>query len=196
VEGFLDDYAFLCFGLLELYEATFDERYLQAATALTKTMVAQFWDAKSGGFYFTKEKAEIDLPRLKQAYDGAVPSGNSVAVLNLLRLSRLANDSGYEELAAKAMRVFADEIQGSPTAYTFLLAGVDFAFGPTYSVVVAGDLKAKDTQNLLSALHKPYLPNVTVSLQRPEGAGLGYEQLEGKATAYVCQGQTCLAAHQ
>ncbi len=192
VEGFLDDYAFMAFGLLELYEATFSEKYLQAAVELTKAMVARFWDNSSGGFYFTKGQSEDALPVLKQAYDGAVPSGNSVALLNLLRLSRIANNPKYEELAATLIQVFADEVQRSSTAYTFLLLGVDFVFGPAYSVVLVGNLEEKGIQDLLAALRKLYLPNVIVLLKIPDAEGLGYAQLEGKATAYVCRGQTCL----
>jgi uncharacterized protein YyaL (SSP411 family) len=192
VNGFLDDYAFLTFGLIELYEATFIEKYLQAAKALTKIMIEQFWDKKNGGFYFAMENSEEALPRMKQVYDGAVPSGNSVALLNLLRLTRLVNESGYEELSAKIMRVFSEEAQGAPMGYTFLLAGVDAAFGPAYSVIVVGDLKEKETHDMLETLRKPYLPNVVVSLREPSATGLGYEQLEGKATAYVCRGQMCM----
>ena len=79
VEGFLDDYAFFIFGLIELYEATFEDKYLQAASALTKTMVTKFWDDKNGGFYQT-QNSEAAMPKIKQLYDGAAPSGNSVAL--------------------------------------------------------------------------------------------------------------------
>jgi uncharacterized protein len=192
VEGFLDDYAFLVFGLVELYEASFEDKYLQAASALTKLMLAKFWDEKTGGFYFTEKTSEAALPRMKQVYDGAVPSGNSVALLNLLRLSLLVNDSTYDEVATKLVMAFSNEVQGAPEAYTWLLAGVDFGVGSSYSVLVAGNLKEKDTVGMLEALEKQYVPNLVVSLKAPDKAGLGYEKIEGKATAYVCRNKMCL----
>ena len=95
IEGFLDDYACLTFGLCHLYEATFQEQYLQAAVDLTKTMVEKFWDAKDGGFYQT-QNSNAAMPRLKQVYDGATPSGNSIALYDLLWVSRLTNEPKYE----------------------------------------------------------------------------------------------------
>ena len=93
VSGFLDDYAFLVFGLIELYEAGFNEKYLQLSIDLTKSMIEQFWDEKNGGFFFTDKSADEAVPRLKQTYDGAAPSGNSVALHNLLRLARLSGET-------------------------------------------------------------------------------------------------------
>ncbi len=192
IEGFLDDYAFFVFGLIELYEASFEDKYLQAALELTKVMVAKFWDEKNGGFYLTERKTEADLPRMKQVYDGAVPSGNSVALLNLLRLSRLVNEPHYEEMARKLVRAFSQEVQGTPDAYTFLLAGMDFAVGPSHSVVLVGDLKEKNMVEMLEALKKQYMPNLVILLKAPDKAGLGYEKIGGTATAYVCREQMCL----
>jgi uncharacterized protein len=192
VEGFLDDYAFFTFGLLELYEATFEEKYLQAATTLTKAAVMKFWDEKNGGFYLTQKTNDATMPRMKQVYDGAVPSGNSVALHNLLWLSRLTMDSTDEELAVKLTKVFSNEIQGAPEAYTWLLAGVDFAVGPSQSVLLVGDIKEKYTQEMVAALNRQFSPNIVVSVSELQKAGLGYEKIEGKATAYVCQGKMCL----
>ena len=192
IDAFLDDYAFLTFGLIELYEATFDDRYLQAANNLTKEMVAWFWDPKNGGFYFSAKPSESGMPRMKQVYDGAAPSGNSVAMHNLLRLSRLANEPSYEDMANKLAKAFSEDVQGAPEAYTFLLCALDFEVGPSFSVLLVGDPKESDMQAMLAALRKHYLPNLVISTV-PEGkAGLGYEKLEGKAAAYVCLDQMCL----
>ncbi len=192
VEGFVDDYAFFTFGLIELYEAMFEEKYLQAASELTKIMIARFWDEKDGGFYFTTKNAENTLPRMKQVYDGAAPSGNSVALLNLLRLSRLTGDTNYEGIVSKILKVFAEEVQGAPQAYTFMLVGLDFAVGPAYNVVLVGDLQNKDMKEMLAALRRSYVPNMVVSLKHPAKAGVGYEKIDGKATAYVCRDQICM----
>jgi uncharacterized protein len=192
VEGFLDDYAFLTFGLIELYEATFEDKYLQAANALTKTALVKFWDEKSGGFFFTPASSDGAMPRMKQVYDGAVPSGNSVAAWNLVRLSRLIMDVAYEENATKLIKAFSQEVQAAPEAYSFLLAAVDFLVGPSHSALIVGNPQEKDAQEMLEALRKQFMPNLVVAIRGPEKAGLGYEKIEDKATAYVCKDQMCL----
>jgi uncharacterized protein YyaL (SSP411 family) len=192
IDGFLDDYAFLVWGFMEIYEACFEDKYLQAALELTKTMILRFWDDKDGGFYFTAKGTDNAMPRRKEVYDGAVPSGNSVALLNLLRLARLTGDSTYEEMTSQILKVFSEEVKSAPAAHTFMLVGVDFAVGPTYNVVLVGDPHEDTMQSMLRALKAGYLPNMLVSLRQPSEAGLGYEKIEGKATAYVCRDQTCM----
>jgi uncharacterized protein YyaL (SSP411 family) len=192
IDGFLDDYAFLVWGLLEIYEACFEEAYLQAALELTKTMTSRFWDEKDGGFYFTAKGVENAVPRRKQVYDGALPSGNSVALLNLLRLALLTGDSAYEDIASRIMKVFSEDVQRAPAAHTFLLVGVDFAVGPAYNVILVGTSDEDGMQSMLNALKAAYQPNVVVSLRQPSATGLGYEKIDGKATAYVCRDQTCM----
>jgi uncharacterized protein YyaL (SSP411 family) len=192
VEGFLDDYAFLVWGLTEVYEANFDDRFMQAASKLTDIMVARFWDEKEGGFFFSaRDSADIVVKR-KEVYDGALPSGNSVAMLNLLRLSRLNGYTAYETLAKRMSRTFAAEVKESPSAHTFLLLGVDFAVGPAHNVMLVGNLNNEGMVNLLKNLRVRFLPNTLVSLKPADKAGLGYEQIGGKATAYVCRDKTCL----
>jgi uncharacterized protein YyaL (SSP411 family) len=192
VEGFLDDYAFLAWGLTEAYEATFDDKFLQAASELTDVMVARFWDEKDGGFFFTAKGSADAVAKRKEVYDGASPSGNSVAMLNLLRLSRLNGNTVYEEMAIRMSKTFAAEVKELPSAHTFLLVGVDFSVGPTYNVTLVGDPRGKDMMNLLKILRGHYLPNTVFLLKPPSTAGLGYEQIEGEATANVCRNQTCL----
>ena len=192
VGGFLDDYAFLVWGLIEVYEASFKDEYLQAALELTERMISRFWDPTNGGFYFTAENAEDPLPRRKEVYDGAVPSGNSVAMLNLQRLARLTGDSAFEELASKLGKAFSGEVRRAPAAHTFMLLGVDFAVGPTFNVILVGDPHEAGTLSMLKALRGNYLPSMVISLRHPDKAGLGYEMVEGKATAYVCRDRTCM----
>ena len=110
IEGLLDDYAFLVHGLIRLYEATFQDRYLQAAADLTKAMISKFWDQQNGGFYQTQNSL-ASLPKMKQLYDGAVPSGNSVALHDLLWLSRLINEPKYAQMATEMTKTFAEEIE-------------------------------------------------------------------------------------
>jgi uncharacterized protein YyaL (SSP411 family) len=192
IEGFLDDYAFLVWGLIEIYEACFEEKYLEAAEELTKTMALRFWDDEDGGFYFTAEGAESAVPRRKMVYDGALPSGNSVALLNLLRLAQLTGDSAYSDMAGRMTKVFSEDARRAPSAHAFMLVGVDFAVGPAYNVILVGDREEEGMQHLLGALKAGYLPNMVVSLRQAGKAGSGYEKIEGRATAYVCRGQTCM----
>jgi uncharacterized protein YyaL (SSP411 family) len=197
VLGFLDDYAYFVFGLLELYEACFEEKYLQACLDLTKTMIEEFWDEKAGGFFFTNKSADEAVPRIKQTYDGAAPSGNSVALLNLLRLTRLNGESSFEEYAGRILKVFSEEVRSQPLGHTFMLVCLDFVLGPTFNVVLVGNPADKDTLALLEALRKNYLPNLTVAIWTPEKTksplpGISYEKIEGKTAAYVCRDQTCM----
>jgi hypothetical protein len=192
IEGFLDDYAFLVWGLMEIYEASFEEAYLQAAVELTEAMVSRFWDAGDGGFYFTVKGSETGVPRRKQVYDGALPSGNSVALLNLLRLELLTGDLKYRELASQLIRVFSEDVKNALVAHTFMLLGVDFAVGPAYTVVLVGDLEEDNMRKMLGVLKTVYMPNMVVSLRSPSTNGLGYEKIDGEATAYVCRGETCM----
>ncbi|HLC00336.1 MAG TPA: thioredoxin domain-containing protein, partial [Candidatus Bathyarchaeia archaeon] len=192
VQGFLDDYAFLAFGLTEIYEASFDERFLQSALELTNAMIARFWDEKDGGFFFTAKGSADVVAKRKEIYDGALPSGNSMALLNLLRLARLSENTGYEEMGNRLSRTFSAEVKESPSAHTFLLLGIDFTVGPAYNVTLVGDLNEEKMLDMLKALRANYVPNMVVSLKPARKASLGYEQIDGKATAYVCRGQTCL----
>jgi len=193
IDGFLDDYAFVSYGLLQLYEATFKSRYLEAATDLAKTMITKFWDKKRGGFFQT-ENSPTGMPRIKQLYDGATPSGNSIALHDLVLLSRLADEPIYEQTARQMTKTFAEEIEASPDAYTSFLSALDFQTGPSFTVTLVGNLTDEGIQTMLKSLRERFLPRTIVTLRQPDNLGLGYQQLEGKATAYVCRDQTCLPA--
>ena len=197
VLGLLDDYAFLVFGLLEIYEAKFDEKYLAAAQELTKSMIEKFWDKQNGGFYFTAQTSDQAIPRLKQTYDGAVPSGNSMALLDLIRLARLSGNAALEGYVQKLLKTFSEEIKNQPLGHTFMLVGLEFALGPSFSVILVGEPAETETQQMLVALRKNYVPNLTVKMWSPQTKmlqieGISYEKIDGKTTAYVCQDQTCM----
>jgi len=197
----VDDYAFLIWGLLELYETNFDVHYLQTALDLNKELIKYFWDEQSGGFYFTANDAEALLVRQKEIYDGAIPSGNSVAMLNLLRLGRITADSGLEERAMKITSVFSQQVKPSPSGFAQLMAALDFGIGPSYEIVIVGGPQADDTNNMLNAIRKHFVPNKVV-LFRPGGQEspdiarlAAYTKdllsMDGKATAYVCLNYLC-----
>lgn len=197
----IDDYAFFIWGLLELYEATFDVHYLEVAIELNSDLLKHFWDEQRGGFYFTADDAEELLVRQKEIYDGAIPSGNSVAMLNLLRLSRITANTDFEDKAMKITAAFSQDISSSPSGFTQLMVALNFGIGPSYEVVIVGDLQAKDTTEMLNALRRNFIPNKVV-LFRPadqEAPGItriaeftqNQSSIDGKATAYVCLNYSC-----
>jgi len=201
IMAYLDDYAFFIWGLLELYETTFYANYLQIALELNTDLLKHFWDEKIGGFYFTPDDGEGLIFRNKEIYDGAMPSGNSIAMLNLLRLSRITADSSLEEKAAMMGRAFSTKVRQAPSAHTQLMVAVDFAAGPSYEVVIAGDSQAEDTKAMAKAMSKPFAPNKIVLLHPTEQKKPDIVQIAaftknqvaigGKATAYVCQNYSC-----
>ena len=201
IEANLDDYSFMIWGLIELYEAVFDTKYLQAALDLNKIMIDHFWDNESGGFYFSPDDGERLLARRKEIYDGAVPSGNSVAMLNLLRLSRLTGNHQYEELADKIGQAFSAQVSRQPSAYAMLMATLDFGIGPAYEVVVVGDPGVQDTLDMLKALGSRFIPSKVVivvdsgketpAIFRLAGFTKNLSAIGGSATAYVCANQSC-----
>lgn len=131
--------------------------------------------------------------RIKQTYDGAVPSGNSVALSNLLRLARLIGENSFEEYATKLLSAFSGEVKTQPLGHTYMLVGLDFVFGPNFNVVLVGEFSDPELKPMQEALRKNYIPNLTVTVRKPEEATIGgYEKLEGKPTAYVCRNQTCM----
>jgi len=196
--GNLDDYAFLIWGLIELYEAGFKTRYLRAALDLGRDMLSRFQDEAGGGFYFTPVDGEELILRRKEGHDGALPSGNAVAAFDLLRLSRMTGDPNLEEIAWRAFEAFAARARAIPAAHLQLLSALDLALGPASEVVIAGPRDAPDTKKMLEALRSNFLPRTAVLLRPPGEEGeeiAGFtremEMTEGKATAYVCAGCVC-----
>ncbi len=195
----IDDYAFLTWGLLELYESTFKTDYLAKAISLTNILTEKFWDDKQGGFYFTPDDGENLIVRTKEYYDSAIPSGNSVALMNLLKLSKLTGDSKYEELASELSLSVSAQVEKAPSAFTQFLSGYIFAAGPSSEVIIVGDANNPDTKEMLSAINKNYYPNKVVVLLSESDEKMkniasfteNYSALNNKATAYVCQNYVC-----
>ncbi len=196
-----DDYAFLIWGLLELYETVFDVHYLRTALDLKSEMIKYFWDEQDGGFYFTADDAEELIVRQKEIYDGAIPSGNSVAVSNLFRLSRITADTDFEEKASKIMHAFSKDVGSAPSGYAQMMIGLGFGIGPSYEIVIVGDPEAGDTKDMLNSLRKHFIPYKVVLL-KPAGQKTPditriaeyteyHSSLDGKATAYVCLDFAC-----
>jgi hypothetical protein len=200
ISGNLDDYSFIIWGLLELYTASFDIKYLNAAINLNKTLIRYFWDDKNNGFYFTASDSEKILIREKKIYDSATPSGNSVELSNLIHISRLTEDPELEKMAVKMETSFSEDVEKLPTGHTYFITGVDFEVGPSFEIVIVGKSGAIDTLNMLNTLKNYYIPNKVIILKdidNPSDVNKIAESFEykksidGMATAYICTGDSC-----
>jgi len=201
IRGVASDYAYLCAGLLDLYELTFMPEYLRAAIGIEEYFTNHFFDGKTGG-YFTSHQDEADLlVRQKDIYDGALPSVNSIAMKNLVRLGLMTTNTDYHARAWDLAGSFSTLVERSPAGYTGFLSSLDFALGPAASVVIVGDARAPGTVAMEAAINSRYFPSVVV-LHRPGGdgpfeidriSGFTGEMREngGKATAYVCKNHAC-----
>jgi uncharacterized protein YyaL (SSP411 family) len=201
IQGFLDDYSYLSWGLLELYFSTFDTDYLLESERLMKTLLEFFWDDEQGGFYFTDVQAEELLSRQMDAYDGAIPSGNSIGMFNLIRLGRMLGNPEYEEKASRIGSRFSGLVESSMGGFSMLLSALDFAIGPTQEVVIAGNPDRKDTREMMSLINEHFLPNTTVMLRGTDtqqqvlsdiaSYTRYHTMIKEQATAHVCVEQNC-----
>ena len=199
--GYLEDYACVADGLMELYEATFETRWLGEAASLSDTVLQLFWDAEKGAFYDTAADHEELVTRPRDVYDSAAPSGNSVAVGVLLRLSVLLDREDYRERAEAVLEDLSGAIARIPGGFGRLLAALDFYLSTPYEVALIGEPDASDTKILLSAVYSAYLPNKVVAGRAgndEEAARLvpllaDRPMRDGKATAYVCVQYACQA---
>jgi uncharacterized protein YyaL (SSP411 family) len=194
------DYAYLSMGLLELYHTTFQVEYLERAMALMDRMMIDFWDEKQGGFYLNARDSENLPVRPKEVYDGAIPSANSVAATNLIRLARLTGRSDLEETAQHLIQAFSAHIQAQPTAFTHFLMAIGYALGQSCEVVLVGDPDRSDIQQMLSSLNTSFAPGTSVMLKTDQNQGRlaslsqftqNLTQTGKSATAYVCAGLHC-----
>jgi uncharacterized protein YyaL (SSP411 family) len=195
LEAHLDDYAFLVWGLIELYETDFEVRDLQTAIDLNTDMLKHF-RAPQGGLYFTADDAEGLLVRPLDGYDGAIPSGNSVVMMNLIRLARMTGDTKLEQRAAAITHTFSKEINRLPSAFTHMMSAFMLAGHRSYEVVLAGNRHSADGKAMLYAIRKHFIPNKVVLWQNNQLAKLAsytaeQKALEGKATAYICENFQC-----
>jgi len=201
--GFAEDYAFLIQGLLDLYETTFAIHWLQWAERLQTLMDRLFWDERGGGYFSSAEGDPHLLVRMKEDYDGAEPSANSVAALNLLRFSRMLGDSS---VAKKADRIFAlsgRTLEGMPAAVPQLLVALGYSLSSGCQIVIAGNPEDSDAKALIAASRKGFHPDQVILLvDGGEGQAwleervppmAGMKPIDGKATLYRCENFTCSA---
>jgi uncharacterized protein len=187
IPGFLDDYAFFVQGLLDLYEASFDIKYLLAGDELTAKMRELFEDTQGGGFYSTAEGDNSLVMRIKEDYDGAEPSGNSIAASNLLRLAHITGKEEYRQSAEKTLRAFASKMGEQPTAMPQMLVALMRHISPPQQIVLAGDNIAP----FVDVLRMRFLPHHTLLKAGDVPATRDMAPVDGRAAAYVCENFTC-----
>jgi uncharacterized protein len=197
-KGYAEDYAFFTQALIDLYESTLDVSWLAEADQLDKRMVEQFWDEKNGGFFYAGRENERLIAQSKNPYDNAIPSPNSIAVMNLVRLGYLTGDECLKEKALRTLQLFSGFFTAHPSGFTQMLSGLMFFLDPEEIGILGekGDLR---TDSMIREIHRAYLPNKIIHFRG------GQERIErgwfpflhdkrGTATptVYICKGSTCL----
>lgn len=199
--GYIDDYAFLVWGLIELYEATFKPEYLKKAVSINDDLLKYFWDVDKGGLFIYGSDSEELIARPKEIYDGATPSGNSVSAYNFLRLARLTGANELEDKAHLLLKTFSGNISDYPMGYTFSLMALLFAQSSTKEIVIVSEGDKNQAQHMLDAVNEAFRPFTVTLYYSNEHTDLkdsvpfieDYSVLNGKATAYICENFTCKA---
>lgn len=201
LDAYLDDYANLANGLISLYESTFDAQHLDRALQLMQTVLDHFADPEGGGFFYTADDHEELIVRGKDFYDNAVPSGNAMAATALVRLGKLTGDQTLLDAAVNTMTGATGLMKQAPAGVGQMLIALDLHLGPTYEMVLAGELGGETTQQTLAEIRRRYLPNKVLAFNG-EGAQapaalkdllVGKKMLDGQPTLFVCEGFTCQA---
>lgn len=201
-EGFAEDYAFLVQGLLDLYEASFEERWLRWAVRLQGTLDGKFWDEAGGGYFNSQAGDAAIVLRLKEDYDGAEPAASSVAAMNLLRLATMLGEgagAGYKERGVRCVLAFREQWTRAAHALPQMLCALELALDTPRHVVLAGDPESEDFRALASVAHERLGPRRAVMAAATEAVAkeaawiAAMTPIEGRATAYVCEEYACQA---
>ena len=200
LDAHLDDYAFMIWGLLELYEATFKPSYLSEAISLNRIMVDEFW-SDEGGFYLGSDKSEQLIVRSLTGYDGAIPSGNAIAAYNLLKLTRLTGEEKWAEMAQKLFKVFSNDIKNTPIGYTSTLSAFMFELSKPKEIIVVGSGSNLETQAALTLLRSKYIPNKVMLFKDTDDKiqsltplakwTSNHQMINNKTTYYICEDFSC-----
>lgn len=193
IEGMIDDYSFTVAATLDLFSATAEARYLNDAIKLTEYLINHF-SAPDGGFYFTSDLAEKLIIRKKEIYDGAIPSGNSIMLLNLVKLNKITGDLKYNEITDKMMKSFGGSVSSIPSAYTSFVTGLDSLILPTGEIIIVGTTSNSDFYKNINSL---FLPHYQIILKTEENSALlgqhvaAISQTNGDVKAYICSDFSC-----
>jgi hypothetical protein len=188
VEAFAIDYACLIHGLIELHQATLDERWLKWALAMQSEMDARCWDAEHGGWFSTHTDSPNTIMRMKEDYDGAEPSPNSLGSYNLVRLALLTENEVFNTRAKTVLTLFHTGLTGSPSSVPMMTMAFEWQSKIGQHIALAGNRSSEEFKALLKALHQRFLPHAVV-LHADDSSAM--KPVNGKAAAYVCSGQTC-----
>ena len=200
INGNLDDYAFIIFAFLELYDATFKVEYLQQAESFQKVLDKHFADDVYGGYFFTSDFAEELIVRQKEIYDGAIPSGNAVTMLNLLKLTKYTGKNEYENKALDLSRAFHEHVKATPMGHPFLMVALEFMLAQNMEIVIVGNPGTEKVREAISAVRKKFMPNKIVIWKNSEESTALDEfsnytknltELNGNPTFYLCKNFTC-----
>ena len=198
VKGYSEDYAFFTQALIDLYEATFETEWLKEAEDLNRRMIDQFWDEKNGGFFFTGKENESLIARSKNPYDNAIPSANSVAVFNLIKLGHLTGEESLKQKAEQILHLFYNFLDQHPSGFAQMLSGLCFFLNPE-EIGIIGSKSDLKTQSMLKEIYLAYLPNKILNLRDPQEPikekwfpFLTEKGIPEVPTTFVCKGFTCL----
>jgi uncharacterized protein YyaL (SSP411 family) len=196
--AYLEDYTYLAEGLLALYQSSFDPRWYSWAGELVDQMIAHNYDRDRGGFFDTSDDHEQLIHRPKDVQDNAVPSGNAVAAMVLLKLNLFSGEGRYWDLAESSVASMANAMSQHPSAFAQWLSAASFMLGEPREIAIIGDANAADTNGMLDVLDSSYHPNLVVAAGSPSEGDIipllaDRPQIDGKATAYVCQRFVCKA---
>ena len=201
LQAHLDDYVFVIWGLLELYESGFEEVYLQEALNLSNILVNNFWDGANGGFFLGSKNAEKLIARAKTGYDGAIPSGNSIAVGLLHRLARITGDMKWAGMADTILKIFSKDIERSPRGFSAMLLGYIFETDSPKEVVIVGNSNQVESMAFLASVNSNYEPNKIILFKDMSNKNSVLSTLapwiesqttiDGKTTAYICENFAC-----
>ena len=199
--AYLEDYALMAEAMIDTYEASLEPRYLDYARQMADVILDRFADHANGGFFFTAIDHEKLIARTRAAFDGSMPSGNSAAVMALLRLSEYAADERYAKEAARALKLFAAMMEKQPFGFAHMLEAADRYQRGAVEIVIVGQRGTPEFIEWIERLGLGYIPNralFVVDSQAPDTAKLpeaarGKRQIDGRLTAYVCRERTCSA---
>jgi len=198
VKGYSEDYAFFIQALIDLYEATFELEWLKEAEELNRQMIHQFWDERDGGFFFSGKENESLIARSKNPYDHVIPSANSIAVFNLIRLGYLTGEESLKQKAEQTLHLFYNFLDQHSSGFAQMLSGLSLFLGPE-EIGVIGSKNDLRTISMLKEIYLAYLPNKILSLRDPKEPVeknwfpfLMEKGVTETPTTFVCKGFTCL----
>jgi uncharacterized protein YyaL (SSP411 family) len=199
--AYLEDYALLAGAMVDTWMATLEPRYLEHAKVLAQVILERFEDKEHGGFFFTSSDHESLITRAKPAFDGSTPSGNSAAVMTLLRLYAYTSDEDYMKAADLALCLYSPQMEQQPFAFAHMIEAADlYERGPT-EIALVGDRATDEFRVWRQRLGRLYIPGLALYAVNPAAASSaslpealrGKYQIDGQLTAYLCRSRVCSA---